>query len=481
MFKVVPILLSVAVLSAACGTDRNQAPSAELSADKTEVAVGEQVTLDGTASADPDGDPLLFRWSVDAPQGSSVDVSNHRTRNLTLKPDAPGTYTVRLSVDDGEFESPQASVSLEATGTGAPVADAGDDQSVEVGAEVTLDGTASSDPNGDELTYQWSFQQIPQQSTAELDDPSAATPTFVADVGGEYIVALVVSDGTHDSEPDTVIISAGGDNLPPQADAGEDQTADVGREVVLDGSGSTDPDSADLTYFWAFVSRPDGSNAAIQDATTDTARFVPDAEGTYEIELEVSDEASVDTDTVVVTAETSVSTSCLLISEYLEGSGNNKAIEVYNCDDSTLDLTNFGVCIVSNTNTTCTNYDIPLSGELAADEVLTLCNPGLDTAVFDPADCDVVDSSVNFNGNDRIVIYDDMDASDDFSASDLPVDVFGEIANGPSSAAWADTTLRRCDFTRLDGASGFDFTQYFAEFAADDFSDFGEPPVEGCP
>jgi hypothetical protein len=468
-------------LLTACGADRNQAPTASLSAGASEVALGDEITLDGTASTDPDGDPLLFRWSVDAPQGSAVDLSGERAQTVSFTPDILGTYTVRLSVDDGEFESEPVAVTVEATGSGAPVADAGDDQSVEVGAEVTLDGTGSSDPNGDALSYQWSIKQPPPGSSAALDDPSAAQPTFTADVAGDYIIALVVSDGELESQEDTVTISAGSGNLPPQADAGEDQTADVGREVVLEGGG-TDPDSSELTYFWSFVSRPTGSNAAISGAVTDTARFTPDVEGTYEIELKVSDEESSDTDTVVVTAETSVSTTCLLISEYIEGSGDNKAVELYNCDNAPIDLSGFGLCVVSNANTTCTNYDIALDGELPAGDVLTLCNTGLDSAVYDPANCDVVDGSVNFNGNDRIVVYEDVDDSDDFGTGDIPADAFGEITNVPSSATiWSDTTLRRCDFERLDGASGFDFTQYFVEAATDDFSDFGQAPTEGCP
>lgn len=269
--------------------------------------------------------------------------------------------------------------------------------------------------------------------------------------------------------------------MPPEADAGEDKTVDVGREVVLDGSG-TDPDSTDLTYFWSFTSKPAGSNAAIAGAVTDTAKFTPDVEGIYEIELEISDEQSSTTDSVTITAETSVSTRCLLISEYIEGSGDNKAVELYNCDSASIDLSRFGVCVVSNANTTCTNYDIELTGELAAGDVLTMCNQGLDANIFDPSNCDVVDGSVNFNGNDRIVVYEDVDDSADFGTSDIPADAFGEIANVPTSATtWSDTTLRRCNFERFDGASGFDFTEYFVEAATDDFSDFGVAPTEGCP
>lgn len=102
--------------------------------------------------------------------------------------------------------------------------------------------------------------------------------------------------------------------------------------------------------------------------------------------------------------------------------------------------------------------------------------------VFDPANCDVVSGAVNFSGNDRIVVYEDLDGSGNFGPDDTPADVFGEISNVPTSATtWADTTLRRCSFERLDGTSGFDFTQYFTEAATVDFNHLGKAPTEGCP
>lgn len=479
-FSIVVLLLFLA----ACGAERNQAPTAQLSASATSVDVGQQVTIDGSASSDPDGDPLLFRWSLDAPEASSVELVDTRAETITLTPDVAGTYTVHLTVDDGEFESPGASVDIEVAGTGTPTADAGQDQTVDVGDQVQLDGSGSQDPEGDALTYQWSFQQKPQGSNASLSDPNAETPTFTADVGGDYIVGLVVSDGTNDSAMDRVTISAGGGNQPPVADAGADITdASVGTEVVLDGSASTDPDSASLTYFWSFVSKPATSNAALSDATTENARFTPDAAGDYVVELEVSDGDNVDTDTVSVSAELSVTSTCLLISEYIEGSSYNKAIELYNCDSSTIDLSNFGLCLITNDSTTCDTYDFKLSGTLDAGNVVKLCSSRLDATVYDPANCDIVDSTLDyFNGDDRIIVYEDTDDSGGHNATDLPADVFGEPASRPSNQSiWKDVTLRRCNFDRFDGTSGFDFTNYYtASDTIDDFSDFGTPPNEGC-
>jgi hypothetical protein len=93
-------------------------------------------------------------------------------------------------------------------GNTAPVADAGPDQGVTTGSLVTLDGTGSSDGDGDEITYIWTITSKPATSTAALSDNTYHSPTFTADKDGTYTIELTVNDGRENSVADSVTVTA---------------------------------------------------------------------------------------------------------------------------------------------------------------------------------------------------------------------------------------------------------------------------------
>ena len=73
---------------------------------------------------------------------------------------------------------------------------------------MELDGSASSDPEMDALTYDWVLTSAPVGSTAALTNSTTATPEFVPDVEGEYNLILIVSDPYESSAPDTATVTA---------------------------------------------------------------------------------------------------------------------------------------------------------------------------------------------------------------------------------------------------------------------------------
>jgi len=88
-----------------------------------------------------------------------------------------------------------------------PVADAGDDATIFVTETHQFDGSGSSDADGDDLSYEWTITSKPAGSTATLSDPGTFDPTPTADVAGDYVLELVVNDGTDDSDPDQVTLT----------------------------------------------------------------------------------------------------------------------------------------------------------------------------------------------------------------------------------------------------------------------------------
>jgi hypothetical protein len=96
----------------------------------------------------------------------------------------------------------------------SPVANAGTDQNVATTSVVTLDGSVSSDPDGDTLTYTWSLATKPADSNAQLSDSSVVSPMFVTDMNGSYVIELTVNDGTVTSALVSItVVAAAGDNV----------------------------------------------------------------------------------------------------------------------------------------------------------------------------------------------------------------------------------------------------------------------------
>jgi hypothetical protein len=204
---------------------------------------------------------------------------------------------------DGVPSTPDSVGITAVTGNVAPRANAGPDNSAAPGRAITLDGTASRDPNNTAVTYSWRIVEQPPGSRPTLTNATSARPTFTADLAGRYVIALVCSDGSLTSTVDQVVIIVAAGNLPPVANAGPDQTVTAGQLVTLDGRDSSDPNGDPLMYSWCVRGRPQGSTATLNGANTARPTFTPDVAGSYVFCLTVNDgQSGSASDSVVVEA-----------------------------------------------------------------------------------------------------------------------------------------------------------------------------------
>lgn len=348
-----------------------------------------------------------------------------------------------------------------------------------VGDLVTLDASLSYDPDGDPLTFTWTAVSAPIGVSLPSLGGVGALATFTPLAAGIYEFSVTVSDGRGGSTTQPVTVSATVLNLAPVAYASGPSVAAPSTTIYLDGSSSYDPNGDLLSYRWSFDGLPSGSFAFFSSETSLFPTFYADVAGTYLVRLTVTDPGGLSsTDIISISVQTL--SSCLRISEYLEGTSLNKAVEVHNCEAAETPLSGVYLCVVTNSAMTCSS-SIPLSGAVAAGGTYVLCNSSLTLGLG--AFCDQSTGALNFNGDDRLVLYRDADTTGTFTSGDEVLDAFGETAVVPPDAlTWANVTYRRCNSSSYSGAGSFVVSAYFASAATDDYSGLGiSPDYAGCP
>lgn len=162
---------------------------------------------------------------------------------------------------------------------------------------------------------------------------------------------------------------------------------------------------------------------------------------------------------------------CVYISEYIEGSSNNKCIEIYNGTGAPLDLTAGGYALrLYNNGASAPNTTFPLSGTVAAGDVYVVCNSSAAPVFL--AEADATSSVANFNGDDAIELVN----------SSGTLDVFGQIGTDPGSSWPAgscntqNSTLTRSTALTcpsFDGTTAFDASTEWTCHPQDDATNLG--------
>ena len=184
----------------------NSLPMVSAGIDKTH-AIGTPVLIAATVT-DAANDALTYTWSIETKAANSMPtLTNSDTKTVTLNANVQGDYLLQLSVSDGkDTVKDSVKVTLESANV-APIAKAGADQNAVKDAVVNLDGSGSSDANNDVMLYEWTFVSKPEHSVADLSGTNTITPSFTADLIGDYVLSLKVSDGALKSAPSNIKVT----------------------------------------------------------------------------------------------------------------------------------------------------------------------------------------------------------------------------------------------------------------------------------
>ncbi len=150
-------------------------PNADAGKDR-QVMAGQRVSLNARKNI---GDNFIYEWSRTS--GPEITLTNGNSPNANFIAQTTGTYQVQLAVRLGDLEDTDSVtiVTLPQSSDSIPVAAAGADRIVPSNVTVELDGRASFDPGGGELTYSW--RQIEGPAVA-LSGANTARPTFTSPV-----------------------------------------------------------------------------------------------------------------------------------------------------------------------------------------------------------------------------------------------------------------------------------------------------------
>lgn len=251
---------------------------------------GIPVSLDGSGSydIDPTDSITSYGWELDGVYPYDFDDAIGPTPTYTWN--TPGNYNIGLKVldngvlndldgdgqvDENEKLSDTRWTTVNITTNRAPIAEAGGPYTVDEGNTIQLDGSGSSDPDGNPITYAWDLD-----NDGLYDDSTQMMPLFSGVDDGTYTVGLRVSDGDL-TGTDTATVTV--NNVTPSVNAGHDQTVNEGDTVSFSGSFS-DPGADDThTICWDFG---DGTTVC----GTLTPAHIYTVAGPYTVTLTVTDD-----------------------------------------------------------------------------------------------------------------------------------------------------------------------------------------------
>lgn len=279
-----------------------QLPIADFQISPAEPAPGQRVLLNGTSSLDLGGSIVEFSWDFN--EDGIVDAT---APIVETQFDAPGTYSVSLTVTDNDGNTDTISQNIVVSGEaqpvpqpeppvvqdpidpGFPVADfAYLPAEPEPGDLILFNATLSSDSDGQVVAYEWDFDGY------GTVDARAAIIDYRFEEDGVYPVTLIVTDDAGNSGTVTKQLVIGdGETAPEPAPTLLPPVADFtfsplepqsGSLVLFNGTLSSDPNGTVASYGWDF------DDDGIVDSTAAISEYTFLTSGTVVVSLVVTDD-----------------------------------------------------------------------------------------------------------------------------------------------------------------------------------------------
>ncbi|HTB23971.1 MAG TPA: PKD domain-containing protein [Puia sp.] len=274
----------------------NQPPVAKAGPDQTITLPTNSVTLNGSASSDPDGTIASYLWTkISGP--AQFNIVNNTSANTIVNNLTAGSYSFQLKVTDNGGAIAMDTIKIivnSAPVNQPPVANAGANISITLPTNVAnLNGSASTDPDGTISAYAWT--EISGPSTATIAAATSANTAISGLVQGSYVFSLKVTDNGGATNADSITVTVNpAPNIPPVANAGTSKTITLPTNSTnLDGSLSSDPDGSIVSYSWAQISGP--STSTILGGTLSIATATNMVAGVYTFQLTVTDNSGAST------------------------------------------------------------------------------------------------------------------------------------------------------------------------------------------
>jgi len=250
-------------------TPPNDPPTAVAAADPSSGKAPLAVWLDASPSYDWDGNLVGYEWDFgDGDTGSGAVVSH------TYASQGSYTATVTITDDDGAQDTTLVGIEVAAPNVPPAAVASSDVTSGKVPLTVQFDGSASVDPDGAIVSYDWDFGDG-EVATGALVSHQYVTPD-------SYTATLVVTDEDGATDEATILLDVGPPNVPPVAVAGSDvASGPAPLSVLFDGTSSSDSDGTIVDYAWDFGDGKSAHGASVPHVY----KFV----GTYAVTLVVTD------------------------------------------------------------------------------------------------------------------------------------------------------------------------------------------------